>query len=77
MRRDALPLLLGYAFGRKVLGLEPVVLLGALTGALTSGPALNLLTQQAKSSVPALGYTGTYALASIISTIAGTLILYV
>ena len=26
---------------------------------------------------PALGYTGTYALASIISTIAGTLILYV
>ena len=35
------------------------------------------LTQQAKSSVPALGYTGTYALASIISTIAGTLILYV
>jgi putative transport protein len=73
----ALPLLLGYAFGRKVLGLEPVVLLGALTGALTSGPALNLLTRQAKSSVPTLGYTGTYALASIISTIAGTLILYV
>ncbi len=73
----ALPLLLGYAFGRKALGLEPVVLLGALTGAMTSGPALNLLTQQAKSSVPAIGYTGTYALASIISTIAGTLILYV
>ena len=72
----ALPLLLGYAFGRKVLGLEPVLLLGALTGAMTSGPALNLLTRQAKSSAPALGYTGTYALASIISTIAGTLILY-
>ena len=72
----ALPLLLGYAFGRKVLGLEPVLLLGALTGAMTSGPALNLLTREAKSSAPALGYTGTYALASIISTIAGTLILY-
>ena len=73
----ALPLLLGYAFGRRVLGLEPVLLLGALTGAMTSGPALNLLTAQAKSTAPALGYTGTYALASIISTIAGTLILYV
>ena len=72
-----LPLLLGYAFGRKVLGLEPVLLLGALTGAMTSGPALNLLARQARSSVPALGYTGTYALACIISTIAGTLILYV
>ena len=73
----ALPLVLGYVFGRKVLGLEPVLLLGALTGAMTSGPALNLLTREAKSSAPALGYTGTYALASIISTIAGTLILYV
>ncbi len=73
----ALPLLLGYAFGRKVLGLEPILLLGALTGAMTSGPALNLLARQAKSTVPALGYTGTYALACIISTIAGTLILYV
>ncbi len=36
----ALALLLGYAFGRKVLRLEPVVLLGALTGAMTSGAAL-------------------------------------
>ncbi|MGC1388312.1 MAG: hypothetical protein WA807_09920 [Steroidobacteraceae bacterium] len=39
------------------------------------GPALDLLTSQARRSVPALGYTGAYALASIISTIAGTLIL--
>ena len=72
----ALPLLLGYAFGTKVLGLEPVLLLGALTGAMTSGPALNMLARQSKSSVPALGYTGTYVLACIIATTAGTLILY-
>jgi putative transport protein len=73
----SLPIVLGYVFCRKVLELEPVILLGALTGAMTSGPALGLLTRQANSSAPALGYTGTYALASIISTIAGTLILYV
>jgi putative transport protein len=71
----SLPVVLGYAFGRKVLGLDPVILLGALPGSMTSGPALNLLTRQANSSAPALGYDGTFALASIIATIAGTLIL--
>lgn len=72
----ALPLTLGYAFGRKILKLEPVLLLGALTGAMTSGPALALVTREANSSVPALGYTGTYAIASILLTIAGTLIMH-
>ena len=71
-----LPLSLGYLFGRKVLKLEPVVLLGALTGAMTSGPALGLLTREARSSVPTLGYTGTYAMASILLTAAGSLIMH-
>ena len=72
----ALPLGLGYLFGRRVLKLDPVLLLGALTGAMTSAPALNLVTKEAQSSLPALGYTGTYALASILLTLAGTLILH-
>ena len=59
----------------KVLNLEPVLLLGALTGAMTSGPALSLVTREAQSPVPALGYTGTYAPASILLTIAGTVIM--
>ena len=71
-----LPLSLGYLFGRKVLKLEPVVLLGALTGAMTSGPALGLLTREARSPVPTLGYTGTYAMASILLTAAGSLIMH-
>jgi len=71
-----LPLSLGYLFGRRVLKLEPVVLLGALTGAMTSGPALGLLTREARSSVPTLGYTGTYAMASILLTAAGSLIMH-
>jgi len=71
-----LPLSLGYLFGRRVLKLEPVVLLGALTGAMTSGPALGLLTREARSPVPTLGYTGTYAMASILLTAAGSLIMH-
>ena len=68
-----IPLIIGYLFGSKVLKLGPVLLFGALAGALTSGAALSIVTREAKSSAPALGYTGTYAFANIILSIAGTL----
>ncbi|MHC4410174.1 MAG: aspartate:alanine exchanger family transporter, partial [Planctomycetota bacterium] len=38
------PVLVGYLFGRKVLGIEPVLLFGAVTGAMTSGAALSIVT---------------------------------
>jgi putative transport protein len=72
----ALPLAVGYAFGRKVLHFEPVLLLGALTGALTCAPALTQLTRDADSPLPALGYTGTYAPACVLMTLAGTLMMH-
>lgn len=71
------PLLLGYLFGRKVLDLPPVLLIGALTGAMTSAAGLSLVNAEAKSTVPALGYTGTYAFANVILTVAGSLILFI
>lgn len=71
------PALLGYVFGRKVLRLHPVLLLGALTGAMTSAAAMALVNREAKSAIPALGYTGTYAFANVILTVAGTLIMFV
>jgi len=64
-----------YFFGRKVLKLNPALLLGAITGAMTSGAALSVVTREAKSSVPALGYTGAYAFSSVLLAIAGGLIL--
>ncbi len=63
----------GYWFGRKVLKLETLTLMGALIGALTCTPALRLIEREAQSAVPALGYTGTYALANIFMALAGTL----
>jgi putative transport protein len=69
------PLIGGYFFGRLVLKMNPAVLLGALTGAMTSTPALGIVQQAAKSTVPALGYAGTYALANVLLTIAGTIIM--
>jgi putative transport protein len=69
------PLGVGYAFGRKVLGLNPVEVLGGLTGAMTSTPALGVVTSAAKSQLPALGYTGAYAFSNVLLTLAGTLIM--
>jgi putative transport protein len=69
------PVLLGYAFGRKVLGIHPVLLLGGITGSMTSGASLSVVTKAANSSVPSLGYTGAYAFANVLLTIAGSIIL--
>ena len=65
----------GYLFGRKVLSLNPVFLLGAITGSMTSGASLSIVTGEARSSLPALGYTGAYAFANVLLTVAGSLIL--
>jgi len=71
------PVLIGYLFGRRILKLNPAMLLGAITGAMTSGAALSIIKEEAKSSIPSLGYTGTYVFANVILTIAGTVILFI
>lgn len=67
-------LLSGYAFGRLVLGMNPALLLGAITGAMTSTPAMGILNESSRSSVPALGYVGTYAMANILLTLVGAML---
>jgi putative transport protein len=69
------PVFVGYFFSRKVLKLNPAETLGAVTGAMTSGAALSVVNDAASSNAPALGYTGTYAFANVILTVAGTLIM--
>ncbi|NIA71359.1 transporter [Pelagibius litoralis] len=69
------PLVTGFLVGTYVLKLNPALLLGALTGAMTSTPALGVVQQAAKSSMPALGYAGTYAFANVLLTVAGTLMM--
>lgn len=68
------PIFVGFIFGSKVLKLNPVLLMGAITGSLTSGAALSIVKNAARSDMPALGYTGAYAFANVILTIAGTII---
>ncbi len=68
------PIVTGWLVGTLVLRLNPALLLGAITGAMTSGAALSVVNSAARSTVPALGYTGAYAFANVILTLAGTLI---
>jgi putative transport protein len=69
------PVFVGYFFSCKVLSLNPAEALGGVTGSMTSGAALSVVCDAAKSNVPALGYTGAYAFANVILTLAGTLIM--
>jgi putative transport protein len=69
------PLIFGYFFGRKVLKMNPALLLGAITGGMTSTPALNVVNEAAKSEAPALGYAGTYTFANVLLTFAGTIMM--
>ena len=70
-----LPLLVGYLVGRKALKMNPALLLGSLTGAMTSTPALAVVNEAAKSSVPSIGYAGTYTFANVFLTFAGTFLM--
>ena len=45
------PLALAYVWGRKVLHMNPLVLLGAITGAMTSGGALSVINDQSRSTI--------------------------
>jgi putative transport protein len=71
------PMFVGYFFSRRVLNLNPVEALGGVTGAMTSGAALSVVTSAAESNVAALSYTGAYAFANVILTLAGTLIMLI
>jgi len=70
-----LPAFVAYVVGRQVLSMNPALLLGSITGAMTSTPALNVVTEAARSSVPALGYAGTYTFANVLLTFAGALMM--
>ena len=61
-------------FGRYVLRMNPVILLGACAGAGTVTAALRAIQDEAESKLPALGYTVPYALGNILLTAWGPVI---
>jgi putative transport protein len=63
-----LPHTVGILFGRYVLRMQPLIVLGACAGAGTITAALRAVQDEARSSVPALGYTVPYAIGNILLT---------
>jgi len=69
-----LPHVTAILFGRFVLRMNPVILLGACAGAGTITAGLRAVQEKAESPLPALGYTVPYALGNILLTAWGPVI---
>ena len=63
-----LPHTVSILFGRYVLKMNPVIVLGACSGAGTITAALRAIQEEAQSELPALGYTVPYAIGNILLT---------
>jgi putative transport protein len=69
------PLILGMYIGKYVFRFHDAILLGAVSGARTTTASLGMVCDAAKSQVPALGYTVTYAIGNTLLTIWGMVII--
>jgi putative transport protein len=70
----SVPLIIGVLMGKYLFKFHPGINLGACAGARTTTAALGMIEDVAKSKVPALGYTVTYAVGNTLLTIWGLVI---
>ncbi|MDM9622409.1 aspartate-alanine antiporter [Rhizobium sp. S96] len=70
----AVPMLVGLYFGRYVLRMNPILLLGGLAGAQTMTAGMAAVQDRSGSSVAVLGYTPTVPIGHILLTTWGTVI---
>ncbi|WP_413113245.1 aspartate:alanine antiporter [Thaumasiovibrio sp. DFM-14] len=72
---SVIPVVLAYLVGAYILKMNRALLFGAIVGARTCAPAMDMINEHARSNIPALGYAGTYAIANVLLTIAGTMMI--
>ncbi len=70
-----IPLILGMFIAKYVFRFHDALNLGIVSGARTTTASLGLVCDQAKSQIPALGYTVTYAVGNTLLTIWGMVII--
>jgi len=68
------PLITGLYFGRYVLGINPVLLLGAISGAQTFTAGLAAVQEKSGSPIAVIGYSGAVPVAHVFLTVWGTVI---
>jgi len=72
-----LPQVAGLLFGHFILRMNPILLLGALTGGQTVTAAMAAVKDRSGSPVVVLGYTPAYPIANILLTTWGTVMVLV
>ena len=68
------PLVAGTLFARHVLRMNPVIICGALAGAMTVDAAVSAACEVAESQTPVLGVAVPYAIANVVLTVLGPII---
>lgn len=71
------PLIIGMFLAKYVFRFHPALLLGICAGARTTTAALGMVCEAAKSQVPGLGYTVTYAVGNTLLTIWGMVVIMI
>jgi putative transport protein len=71
------PLILGMYIAKYVFKFDPAIVLGICAGARTTTAALGMVCDAAKSQVPGLGYTVTYAVGNTLLTIWGMVVVMI
>ena len=69
-----IPMTASVYFGRYVLRMNPVILCGALAGSMTQDAAMLAASEAAESATPVLGFTVPYAIANVLLTLLGPVI---
>jgi putative transport protein len=70
-----IPIILGMFMGKYLFRFDDAIVLGAVSGARTTTASLGLVCDRAKSQIPGLGYTVTYAVGNTLLTIWGMVII--
>ena len=65
------PLILAMYVGKYLFRFDDAILLGACSGARTTTASLGMINDRAKSQIPGLGYTVTYAVGNTLLTVWG------
>ncbi|MFJ7206641.1 aspartate-alanine antiporter [Streptomyces sp. NPDC098789] len=69
-----IPLIVGFLVGHHIQKIRFPILLGVLAGGQTTTAAIGAINEEARSQVPTLGYTIPYAMANVLLTIWGAVI---
>src|SRR3954470_114742 len=74
MVATTVPLILGMYVGKYLFRFDDAILLGCVSGARTTTASLGMVNDAAKSQIPSLGYTVTYAVGNTLLTVWGMVI---